>query len=485
MISMQEVVSANRALLARARELNTRAGANFFSVPGRDELTTLFATVLGGARCVAEIKNLLALLLPLLDESLVQTVLAENPDTVTILDREAKVEYAIGRSPLVRLDFRGDESRKWINLPDDGIKLPSGREVSMYAVVEGHGYYIEAESSTFKAKVREYLNDGQWSRWQKHELPAPNDGVLPIVETEYGRCVVTNDALIAYGTTRYDSWSGSWKAYWSRDKKETEHEYANARNNFVILREKELSERLRKEISSWHTAHAENTDVPAQLRARLRNTRYEMDGGATTPTEIAALIAEVTEVVAHVTSRKAAAEHREREIKRHREEIVAAVEDVGYATAHIWIPEVSDVAYLLAGKTSMMGSLVVTPAAGDAVTDGPWCFGDSKYRRWMPFAYGTKSKAQSFSGRGNLMSEVSLFVLKSALRSGVYGMGQDEDGVFFFPVMYHRRDGVEVLPALDAIKKIRPPIAAEAPVAAGRGKATSEHLAALIKKFGK
>jgi len=237
MENLNEVLAANRALLARARDLNTRAGTSLFPVQGRDDLTKLFVVALRGARRVEEIRNLSGLLLPELDKKMVAKVLDESPDTINVLGREVTVEYRSGYNPRVRLDFHGDEGRDWLSLPEDGIHLPCGREVTMYSSVEGHEYYIEAKSSQFKAKARECLNEGLWSQWQKPELPAPTDFVSPVVEAEYGRCVVTDASLVAYGAVIYAPYYGSWKSYWTRDPAEAEHVHAEAKDKFVKVRE--------------------------------------------------------------------------------------------------------------------------------------------------------------------------------------------------------------------------------------------------------
>lgn len=484
MENLNEVVAANRAILARARDLNTRAGTSMFPVQGRDELTKLFAVALDGARRVAEIRNMSALMLPALDERLVEKVLREQPDTITILGRQATVEYrGGGYNPRVRLDFCGDESRDWLKLPDDGIKLPNGREVSMYSSLEGYGYYVESASSQFKAKARECLNQGLWEKWQKPELPQPTDFVSPIVEAEYGRCVVTDASLVAYGAVNYDTWYGSWKSYWTRDRAEAERILAEAKSKFVEVREKTARDALKKRVGELYSAHYYGGQLPEELRTRLYRTNYGYSGGATTVAELEEFIAEVEAAVAETKARKAEAERKQREAEERREAVNNALYDIGYAEAHIWVPESGEVAYVLAGKTSKMGNFEVTPAVNDATPDSrPYCFGDSKYQAWVAFKLGVRSKAQDYSGRGNLQSEVELFVPKNILAAGVYGVGSDNEGQYFFPVIHHDGHGKEVIPELGAIRKIRP--AKEKPVARTNERPTTDALEALRKKWG-
>lgn len=457
MTSFQEVVSSNRALLARARELNTRAGTNLFPVQDRDELMKLFAVALAGARRVAEVSNVSALILPALDDRLVEKVLREQPDTITIIGREATVEYrGGGYNPRVRIDFRGDESRKWLKLPDTGIHLPGGREVSMYSSLEGYGYYVEANSSQFKTKARECLNQGLWDNWQKPELPAPTDFVSPIVEAEYGRCVVTNVSLIAFGAVNHDSWYGSWKSYWSRDRAEVESVHVQVCAKFTEVKEKVAHDALKKRVGELYGAHSYNRELPEEIRTRLYKTCNGYSDGARTVAEITAFIAEVEAEVEATSKRQVEAKRKEREAEARREAVSIAINEIGVAVAHIWVPENSDVAYILAGKTSKMGNFDVTPVVNDPVLDSrPYCFGDSKYRRWVPFRLGVRSRACDYSGRGNLQSEVQFFVPKGLLAAGVYAVAQDGEGQFFFPVIHHNAEGVEVIPEISAIRKIR------------------------------
>jgi len=483
MENLNEVFAANRALLARARELNTRAGESIFPVPSRDALTKGFAVALGGARRVAEIRNLPALLLPALDERTVEKVLREQPDTINVLGREVTVEYRSGYNPIVRIDFRGDEERDWLKIPDDGIHLPGGREVSMYSSLEGYGYYFETISSQFKTKVRECLNQGLWDKWQKPELPAPTDFAPPIVEAEYGRCVVTDVSLAAFGATDYDSYDGSWESHWSRDRAEIERVHAQACAKFVEVKEKVARDALKKRVDELYSAHNNNRELPDTLRSRMHNTYYSYPGGATTVDEMGMFVTEIEAAVAAIEGQKAEVELVKRESEARREAVKTALNDY-HPEAHVWVPKGGEVAYILAGKTSKMGNFVVQPNVGDTNYDGPYCFGDAKYRTWVPFRLGVRSKAQDFSGQGNLQSEVSLFVPKDLLSAGVYGVDEDEEGQFFFPVIHHNANGVEVVPEITAIRKMRVTKEPKNSAPTSNERPTTDAFEALRKRWG-
>lgn len=454
---LDAVLRSNVARQEQARQLNIRSGEETFKVYSSEEMFERYTTALAGARRISEIMRPEALTLPALDERMIKKALREQPDKITVLGRDVMVEYRGGYTPRVRLDFRGDESQNWLLLPDSGIWLPGGREVSVYSAVEGYGYYIEAPSLQFKEKVRECLNQGLWDNWQKPELPAPTDSVSFIIETEYGRCVVSDASLVAYGTVNYDSWSGLWKTYWSRSQIETEKVYAQACTKFLEMKEKAVRDALKKRVGELYRAHSFNCELPEETRRRMYNTYYGYSGGATTVVEIEALIAEVEAAVVRINEQKAEAERKKREAEVRREEVDEALRNIGWAEAHIWVPADGDVAYVLGGKTSKMGSFEVVPNTGDTTFDGPYCFGDSKYRRWVPFRFGVHSQARDYSSGGNLQTEVMLFVPKNLLVAGVYGVGLDDEGQFFFSVIYHNVEGIEVVPEVSAISKIRAP----------------------------
>lgn len=460
MMNFQDVVVNNRALLARARQLNVRAGSEVFLIPSRQDIAEAVKTVLGGARCVTEISNVTDLLLPALNEKLVAKVLNESPDTINILGKEVVVEYRSGYAPRVRLDFHGDESRNWLKLPDDSIRLPNGREVSICSVIEGCGHYIESTSSQFKAKAREGLNQGLWDKWQKPELPTPTESIPAIVEMVYGRCVVTDAPLLAYGTVNYDSYYGSWKSHWSRDRAESERLHAQVCEKFVAVKEKIVLDGLRRSVSALHRAHYYNQELSEKIRIRMSNTHYGHPEGAITVSEIKALIAEVEVAVEAIEARKAEVKRKQREAEARREAVEHALRIIGSAQAYVWVPKNGEVAYVLGGKTSMMGRFVVFPKADhlDISCGGrPYCFGDFKYQAWVAFKFDVVSKAQDYSGSGTLQSEVALFLTKGLLSAGVYGVGADDEGQFFFPVIHHNANYEEVIPEISAVRKIRVP----------------------------
>ncbi len=451
-----EIISGNAKLQALARELNTRAGEKLFMVMSREEIENWLKQRLGGARSLKEIKNLRAIALPVLDSELVDLVLGENPDEIDILGNAVKVEYREGATPRVKIDFYGEEARSWLELPDSGIRLPGGREVSMYSAVEGYGYYIDVMSSEFKQRVCECLNEGVLNSWERPQLPAPTDSIPPIVEVEYGRCVVTGALLVAYGVVHHDSWNGLWKSLWSRSRAEAEQVHAQSCADLVSVKERVARNELKKRVDELYSTHIHDDGLPQEIRTRL----YDLFSGRSHEpmplVEMQAFIAEFEATVIETAARKADEERIQRESAQRRAAVNSALAEIDqYPEAHIWVPQDGDVAYVLAGKTTKMGSYFVHPSAGDTICVGPHCFGDYKYKAWVPFTFGVRSRGQGFSGSGNLQSEVKLFVPKDFLPAGVYGVSSDDVGQFFFPVIYHSAEGMEVVPEVNAVRKIR------------------------------
>jgi len=136
------------------------------------------------------------------------------------------------------------------------------------------------------------------------------------------------------------------------------------------------------------------------------------------------------------------------------EELLSRLE----AEMHIWVSENGEVAFVLGGKISKMGRFEVLPSAGDRANgDRPYCNGHPSFSLWVPFQLGVRSKVRDFTASGKLVSEKSLFVPKGFLAEGVYGVGADEKGDFFFPVIYHDANGDEVVPQVHEVQKIRVP----------------------------
>lgn len=307
---MKQIIEANCALFKRARTLNTRAGREVFPIPSREQLAETLLQVLGGVARIADISNMDAIRLPPLDESTVAKIIDLCPDAIVVCGREVKVEYRSVYPPRVQIDFRDEYARGWLDLPDAGIHLPDGREVTLYSAVEGHSYYIEAMSSQFKVKTRECLNQKLWDAWSKPNLPAPDvsnpEAKLPdIVTAEYGRCGVPGEPLLAYGIVTCDCYCNLANE-WFRNRAEAEKSHASALSNFAEVRGKARCEALRKRIGELHAKYQSGTDFSADIRTALAQVSYGYNGCARTATELEQLIARAeTEEKAIITRAEA------------------------------------------------------------------------------------------------------------------------------------------------------------------------------------
>lgn len=287
-MEIQEVITANRAVIAQAKSLNMRAGETVFTILSRDEMLTRFTTSLCGARRVSEIQDFDALHLPDLDPDLVKMVTDRNPDTIEILGREFVVEYRNHYGPRIEIRFEDIWADKWQDLPDT-LTLPSGRLVLVKSVVEGHGYWIEAENPIeLKDKIKDALNRKQWEKWEdKPEMAAvdpEDDQSVSFVTTVYGQCVVTGDDLKAYGTVEVcQYWSSDpieWRPVWYRSVSEAievfDRSTAKLTEARAALAEKRAEE-ARTQAEAEVNADAERLEQERAERTRAEAARQERE----------------------------------------------------------------------------------------------------------------------------------------------------------------------------------------------------------------
>ncbi len=276
MMNIDTLTNENRAILHRMRDLNMRAGTEVFPLPKPEDLQRRFAAGLKGARRVREITDWDALRLPPLDQSVVNNVLAGCPDTITVLGMAVKVEYespygGIAPHPHIKLPSSLINGRRWLELPDEGVRLPSGRIVAVGFYATGYSDFVGGtDIPALKEKVRESLNRGLWERWNKPELSTPVDAIAPIEERQYGRCVVTDVPLIAYGTVRR-GWS-SWSTHWTRDRAEAEQVWSDSCRRFAEAQEEARRAELTKHLGELYKRHRDT--VPEALRNRMYHAIY-------------------------------------------------------------------------------------------------------------------------------------------------------------------------------------------------------------------
>jgi len=287
-MEIQEVITANRAVIAQAKSLNVRAGEVVFIILSYDEMMTRFTTSLRGARRVSEIQDLDAMRLPDLDPDLVKMVTDDNPDTVEILGREFAVEYRNHYAPRIEIRFEGNWVNKWQDLPD-ALILPGGRSVSVNSVIDGHGYWIEATNPIeLKGKIKNALNRMQWEKWEdKPEMAAvdPEDNQsVPLTTAVYGKCVVTGEDLTAHGTAEaYQYWSSDpieWRPVWYRSESEAREMFDRSTAKLTEARTalaEKRAEEARTQAEAGANADAERLEQERAERARAEAARQERE----------------------------------------------------------------------------------------------------------------------------------------------------------------------------------------------------------------
>lgn len=282
-VLVDEVLACNKIVQDEARRMNVLCGESLFKVYSQAELQTFLMERLAGARNIAEVGDVEALRLPELEEELVYLVLSENPEKIPVLGQDMAVSYQNGAPPRVTITEETIQGRRWLELPDEGIKLPGGRQVEIVLIMGWQTVARSADISALKMKVREYLNQQQWNALTAKPgiaIPNPvNDAVFPeIMAAQYGKCVVTGEPLIGYGAigirpNRYYS-SDPWfevRWYWVREEAEKAHAPAAAK--FAELRV-QFAEKVKLE-------EAKKAAQSVQARVReLYNDSHSYDFGS-------------------------------------------------------------------------------------------------------------------------------------------------------------------------------------------------------------
>lgn len=342
-MDIQTVIKSNRALLQKARDMNIRCGENVFPVPSRSQLEEALKAILAGARSVREIGDLRVLALPELDPEMVELVLGENPDEITVLGKSLGVEYRVGYAPRVTLDQEMASAHRWRELPDAGIKLPGGRSVE---VVVPFGYYDTVAGSDIpelKSRCARRANKSLWDSWTDRpsvQLPDPADpasAVPDIIECPYGTSVVDGAPLLAWGTVAVKSYryysSDPWFEWrWYQSREEAVSARAQAAATLESIREEAIGKARLTEACEEAEAARERTrgvlardgDLETGLWHRLNERRYAslpstLEDLQQWTEETGALLAEAERSLEEgVRVRKAAweAEHAEEEADR-------------------------------------------------------------------------------------------------------------------------------------------------------------------------
>ncbi|MBI5220440.1 MAG: ATP-dependent RNA helicase [Candidatus Liptonbacteria bacterium] len=309
---LKAVLLANDMQQQRATNLNLRVGEAKLKQYSNEEVFAFYSEKLAGAWKQSEVENSDDLRLPPLEDAEVEKILALYPDKISILGSDAEVTYTqqskrsetgeYANVMVARVNL-GDlsEGNKWMQLPEEGVKLPSGFVAEIQVSIKRDGsYWSENFSNTdivaLKEKITGYLNRSLWEEWKERpEITAPNpeddDAVLPAITTaSYGTSVVDGTPLMAYGTVvfnsnRYYSTDPSFKTEWFSVRLEAEESHAKAGTELDSLKKERRDQR---ELKSAQEAAQQSKDrlnklydqyyyseIDSEMRSKLYNRRYE------------------------------------------------------------------------------------------------------------------------------------------------------------------------------------------------------------------
>lgn len=491
--ALQDIIAANQAAQKQARNLNIRAGKVIFTVLSRTEWDERLKPLLAGARGAVEIPNLEALRLPPLDPAKVSEVFNGNPDTITLPGFPAplRVEYGISE-PTILVSYTTENMRLLLALPDAPVALPNGRLVKIQMKWSYYDSIGDTDIVKVKAAVAKQLNNGQWDNWQKPSLALPNletETFPEMVTAEYGVCQATGKPLKAFGAVYvYSYWnSKELRSQWYRDQTEAQGAHQQAKTHFEGLLVKAREDKARK--AAWETAapiraKAESLRMSdefgwgkdEEVQRKLNQLSYETPSSSATPQEIDAFRQRVETVVAEAEAVLAQREEAKRlaEAENNRAaEVQAFASDKDDPEAYVLATEDGRL-YVHCGKASKMGKVTVEPALGEKVSLIYTPTTDSKACMWWEIPAGKKVHFVDYAGSGSVNTESTFYLEAGQLAPGVWVVTYDNDGNYFYPVIYYK-EGKRILP-----DKLVTVDEREAPAEEVKTAGMSE----LLKKFG-
>lgn len=256
---LKRVMNENHARQARAQALNDRSGEKTFKVYSQSELSEFYLRALKGARRISEVKDPKRLLLPPLNEVQIDMVMYEQPNSISILGVQVRVEYILGNTPRICLSTDMISNNRWLDLPDEGICLPNGRPVKVAVNIGFWVSFDDTDIHDLKARLRDYFNGLLWDKWSKKpEIgisdPRVEGAQIPFVTVVYGKCVMTGENLIAYGTltpnlSRNYSNESYFKVKWTKSEKEARESLSKSKA-FLNIKQNELRREASRELKN-------------------------------------------------------------------------------------------------------------------------------------------------------------------------------------------------------------------------------------------
>jgi len=257
MLTLDEVLTTNRARNTQANELNTRIGRQLFSVMSQEELAMWYEQRIGQAKRQAEIINPENLLLPALDPALIAQVEQETPKVIQLGGQNFPLSYD-SNGPSVH--FKGFEELKLLLRhcgPSGNLKTPSGRTINIQLTVSWYCSVESASLATIVSKVQTRLKEIAYQEWRKPDLVPQIDltkeqsEVPPIQEVEFGQSGLDGSTFIAYGIWvekpyRFTSNDAYFEPSWFTDKAIAEQ--AREKTIAYLSRKRaEMGEQLRRD----------------------------------------------------------------------------------------------------------------------------------------------------------------------------------------------------------------------------------------------
>lgn len=258
------IIIHNKEVFKRNTKLNHRAGGRVFEPGYYDysdtqpykDLRLWYQERLNNAASIAEINDINTLALPQTDPDLERKVLTENPETIEIGSREFKIDYTYG----VSLEFKSVVKGDWQSLPDEGLRLPNNREVTVTLIIDGNDIGRSTDLGKLKTLAKEYEDRSAWTKSQEilREMSQPeiiiDENVInvpEIVTEKYGTSMVDGSDLIAYGCYRQGYNAQSQEALifqWHKTLNEAQEMHKNTQNYLTERLERDELVRVMSEI---------------------------------------------------------------------------------------------------------------------------------------------------------------------------------------------------------------------------------------------
>jgi hypothetical protein len=272
MALLREIINANNARQHSARELNRLAGKAIFPVLSDAEMLAFVKAALAGATSATTIADFKRLRLPALDAKVVAQVKNTSITSMMLLGEIHHIDYSDAREPKISVYLEGPSAHLIADLDDQGIFLPDGRQISLQVHIGSNSVHTSKDIPKLKRDLRDYVLNRVWDYWTRPTLPIPtvdeNFSVPEIVETQWGICPVTREAMLAYGTIR--GVGAQFETVWTRDRASAEETRSKAVTFLKVLRQEEADNIVRRRKRQEHA------DLADLLRSQLAVLAQDM-----------------------------------------------------------------------------------------------------------------------------------------------------------------------------------------------------------------